>query len=522
MKTQAKMLSANFLVASFVLVAAVAAILVAKEASWQYDKIAYQTVPVIEALDDIKSGTLRVVASTSEYGFIQAEKMHIAEGDFEDDHAEEEEEGLIEEGSGTLSEALERYHGLLVQFDRSETHYFEMKEVSDGLVGISEKIIELKESGFSGKAVLELKEEFEDSERSMIALVDHRIKSEKVALTVAQASVTRSIQYLFVTLGAMVLIAFATAALLATFQSRHVLDPLKKLKAAADDYRAGHEDSAVDHQSSDEFGELAEAWNDMTQAINERTRALEIARDEANLANSAKSEFLANISHELRTPMHAILSFAEIGTMKVETAPPDKTLRYFENIKSSGERLLFLLNDLLELSKLEAGQMEFTFEDGDIKELLSQARGEFAALAKKKDIELVLDFSNEPADAWCDLARLNQVVGILLSSAIKFSHEGKPVRVSLIPAVRSGAEGFEITVSDQGIGIPEGEVEKIFDKFVQSSTTNTGAGGTGLGLAICKEIVEHHKGEIWARTNEFGGADIGFFIPAGQRMSIAS
>jgi two-component system sensor kinase FixL len=275
--------------------------------------------------------------------------------------------------------------------------------------------------------------------------------------------------------------------------------------------------------------ELKRHRDHLAELIEEQTAGLVTARDESERANRAKSEFLANMSHELRTPMHAILSFANFGIQKVTTAAPDKLLHYFSNIEKSAKRLMSLLNDLLDLSKLEAGKMEMDFQRTDVFALLEDAHQEVEALLKSKHLQLVLDCEQDALVTFLDMGRMLQVFRNLLSNAIKFTPAERVITVTgglttmmvgrrasdrrELPAIR-------ITVSDQGVGIPEDELEAVFDKFVQSSKTKTASGGTGLGLAICREIVTSHRGQIVAVNNPAGGATFEVLIPVLQEVPV--
>ena len=245
------------------------------------------------------------------------------------------------------------------------------------------------------------------------------------------------------------------------------------------------------------------------------------AKQAADEANRSKTEFLANMSHELRTPMHAILSFASMGNEKVGQAPDEKLQRYFSRIEESGKRLLFMLNDLLDLSKLEAGKMSFLIDHGDLANIVDKVVSEFQALLKQNELQLRIEPATVSTKACFDADRMFQVVSNLVSNAVKFSPGNSVISViynddTLLLEDGREVDALRLSVSDQGIGIPQHELESVFDKFVQSSETNTGAGGTGLGLAICKQIIEHHGGRIYAENNNDSGTSIHLVLPRQQ------
>ncbi|MCC7012997.1 MAG: PAS domain S-box protein [Planctomycetes bacterium] len=264
--------------------------------------------------------------------------------------------------------------------------------------------------------------------------------------------------------------------------------------------------------------ELRRHRDHLEELVLEQTQSLREALERAEVADRTKGEFLANMSHELRTPMHAILSFARRGESKSHEAAQEKLERYFEAIRVSGSRLLLLLNDLLDLSKLESGRMRFEMRRHDLRAIVESAIDEFRALALERRVTLSLAPTSADTRVPCDEVRMLQVVRNLLSNAIKFSPLESAIRLEFAEASLSTADGgaraaLALHVTDEGCGIPDAERAAIFEKFVQSSQTTSGAGGTGLGLAICREIVNAHQGTIEAVNNPGRGATFTLLLP---------
>lgn len=243
--------------------------------------------------------------------------------------------------------------------------------------------------------------------------------------------------------------------------------------------------------------------------------SLRLAKEAAEAANAAKSEFLANISHELRTPMHSISSFAKLGLGKISDASREKLQRYFENINGSAGRLSHLLNDLLDLAKIEAGRMTYQVAPLDLRPLLTTCVAEFEAMAHGRSIAIETQVCTEPAMVSADATRLRQVLANLMSNAVRYSPNGSVVTVKLgAEKDKDGVDRIVLCVADRGPGIPPAELELVFDKFVQSSKTKTGSGGTGLGLAIAREILAAHGGTVRASNRSGGGAAFRVELPA--------
>lgn len=226
------------------------------------------------------------------------------------------------------------------------------------------------------------------------------------------------------------------------------------------------------------------------------------ARDLAEQASRSKSEFVANISHELRTPLQSILGFSELGLVRGRHQTTLAAM--FGDIHAAGQRMLELVNDLLDIAKIESEVSAFHFERIDVRDLIEDVAAEMEMLLGRKRLGLALRLGRAPLVAKIDPARFQQVVRNVLANAVKFSPEDSVIDIT---AGSAGDHSLDIQVRDQGPGIPPEELETVFQAFVQSSQTRDGSGGTGLGLAICRKIVTAHGGRIHA-TNAPGRGTI--------------
>jgi len=255
----------------------------------------------------------------------------------------------------------------------------------------------------------------------------------------------------------------------------------------------------------------------LIQRLESQTDELKAAKAGAEAANQAKSSFLANMSHELRTPMHGILSYARFGLKRINKAPKEKLEEYFREIEDSGKRLLLLLNEILDLAKLESGKMNYDFQNENIVEEVNSVLYEFAGLAEDKQIRFVTEAPKSPVIVHFDRLRIGQVLRNLLSNALKFSNTGSEIHISVQEKVQDfttvSERSVKIAISDRGTGIPDEELATVFSKYNQSSNTRADSGGTGLGLTISKQIVGDHNGAILAEHNPEGGAIFSFVLP---------
>jgi len=266
----------------------------------------------------------------------------------------------------------------------------------------------------------------------------------------------------------------------------------------------------------------------LEETVSERTRELAKAAAKAEEANLAKSRFLANMSHELRTPMHAILSFSSLGMQRLNQATLEKLGTYFTYINESGDRLLLLLNSLLDLAKLESDRMSMAYTAADLQEIVNQCATEQMARLEERALTLEIVPPACETRGCFDSQRIGQVIGNLLGNAIKFTPVGRRIFISFSNGTlfsgrrkedQNQCISLRLSLRDEGIGIPEDELEAVFDKFIQSSKTRSEGGGTGLGLAISKEIIEAHGGRIWAQNHLQGGAEFIFEVPIAQESA---
>jgi signal transduction histidine kinase len=339
---------------------------------------------------------------------------------------------------------------------------------------------------------------------------------------------------LIVVIGAIIAIS-----LIALLLSKTITRPIRELAFTANQITTtGNLDAQIPITSQDEVGELSASFNGMilalrktrlalehwnrelehkvelrTQELTRSNEKLEQINEQLERANLHKSQFLANMSHELRTPLNAIIGFSEILQDQVFGELNEKQLRYINNILNSGRHLLSLVNDVLDLAKVEAGRMELSLEEFSYRQISNEVINQLSALATKKELSISSEIEDKLDVIVADRSRFRQILYNLLSNAIKFTPQGGSIKISGKRETDTPPM-IVFTVSDTGIGIASEYLEDIFDSFRQlDNSYSRQYQGTGLGLALTRKLVEMHGGKIWVTSEPGMGSTFSFTIP---------
>ncbi len=306
--------------------------------------------------------------------------------------------------------------------------------------------------------------------------------------------------------------------LLAVLILREILEGVAALKRGAERVGAGDLEHRIEIRSRDELGEVAQSFNQMAERLRQRSEelqqtndqlqhevaerieaqeALEEAKEAAETANQTKSQFLANMSHELRTPLNAIIGYSEMLLEEAEDAGHEELTPDVEKIRTAGKHLLGLINDILDLSKVEAGKMELYLESFDVGAMLIDVVSTIQPLVEKNGNQLRLRTSDSMGPIHADQTKLRQILLNLLSNASKFTEQGTVTLSAEREADAHGNQWILFRVSDTGIGMTAEQMAKLFQPFTQADASTTRRyGGTGLGLTISKHFAEMMGGDI--------------------------
>jgi signal transduction histidine kinase len=347
-------------------------------------------------------------------------------------------------------------------------------------------------------------------------LVDQIVIAEQSKMTGLRANVAAATRRTQILMGVFVISSILLAPLLGFVISWSFILPVRKAHGFLTEVAKGNFQATINVPNRDEFGDLAERMNQMSRELHslyedQRAAAQELQMLNARLteASKAKSEFLANMSHELRTPMNAILGFIEMLLDDIYGEIPPHLREPLIDVQANGKHLLNLINDVLDLSKIEAGRMELVLGEYSVQDVVETVRTSLQSLALEKGLEFVAAAEDDIPLAFGDGRRITQCLMNLVGNALKFCKRGRV-------AVWVERQGNDLLyhVSDTGIGIPKEELKNIFTEFQQVDTAITREfSGTGLGLNITKKFVEMHGGRIWAESELGKGSTFFFSIP---------
>ena len=294
---------------------------------------------------------------------------------------------------------------------------------------------------------------------------------------------------------------------------RIIVRPIGQLVRGVTAVAAGNLDYRVRMESETELSWLAAAFNSMADSLKERTERLQMAVIDAQAASRAKSEFLSSVSHELRTPLTAVIGLSELLQKQYYGTLNEKQAEYVEDILNSSRHLHSLINDILDLAKIEAGKSSLELTEARVEELMESSLLLVKESATRSKVSVQLEITKQVLNQkiTVDKRRFRQVMANLLSNAIKFTPSGGKVVVE----AKKRQDDLIVSVSDTGIGISPEDQEKIFNAFYQVSAGTTGKSpGTGLGLSLAKRLLEEQDGKIWVKSEGIGkGSCFSFTIP---------
>jgi signal transduction histidine kinase len=318
------------------------------------------------------------------------------------------------------------------------------------------------------------------------------------------------------------LLGLGMALVASLFVARRVVRPLEKLRHGVERIGRGDMNSRLELKTGDEIEVLADEFNRMTdnlreaysgleKKVEERTRELALLNERLKELDRMKSDFVSNVSHELRTPLTAIKGAVDLVLREVAGPLTEKQIHYLTRVRSNTQHLTGLINDLLDLSKIESGRIEVKSSPVSLSGLVHEVVEALRFVAAEKVITLESTIPRKSILVWADRNKINQVLMNLIGNAIKFT----PMQGRIIVSASTiGEERVQVSVSDTGPGIPPDEKKRIFAKFYQIAELNgTNPKGTGLGLAISKALVELHGGRIWVESEPSRGSTFCFTLP---------
>ncbi len=488
----------------------------------QYHVVADQTVNLVQALEEMKIAGIRVISSTNEYALDV--KLEIDEG------AAEAEEG---EGQGELTQIAQEIQAYETAFAAYQRYIAssttDVADTEQSIVSASETLFDTSEALIAATndddaaALAEAREQFETAEEVFISAVNQVITAENAGLDQAQiateAAASTSVWAQIIVAALSILIAGFSARLV----FRSISQPLDQVRQTLLRFETGDLSARVGLTSRDEIGALSKAFDNMATSLQQRERALaeanealehqlvevQAARDEAQRANQAKSSFLSTVSHELRTPLNAIINFSRFVADELLGSLNDEQKDMLGRVTSNGKHLLDLINDVLDMSKIDSGSLRLFLEDDvSLEPIIKTAVKNSTGLLIDKPVQIETEVPDDLPLIRADKQRVQQILLNILSNACKFTDSGV-IRVKAYQQNQS----IQIAISDSGPGIPAEDFELVFTPFKQTETGIRSGGGTGLGMPISRSLAEAHGGSIKLESQPGHGSTFTLVLP---------
>ncbi|MBI5048440.1 MAG: response regulator [Deltaproteobacteria bacterium] len=448
----------------------------------------------------------------------------------------------LKEHDNKIKNLIEEYLRV-EQFEHGETAF--EKAWSDYKV-LRDKAIGIYDNGDIKKATVLLYGDLSTSFKSAMDILQLLLTQEKDSAFNQYERADYLSKVITWTTLVMTIVAIIVSVSLWSMLTRSIVKPIEILEGSARRIASGNLKERVAITSNDEIGALAAEFNSMVEhleyyyatlekKVEERTRIIknandelfrkkqemEILNEELVKANKMKSQFLANISHELRTPLNSIMGFSDLLLEKAFGELNEKQVQYVNYIHTSGRHLLHLINNILDLSKIEAGRLELEAEEFHLSDVIDEVVGIIRPMAHKKGITIETETTFTSPIVKLDKPKFKQIMLNLLSNAVKFNRDGGQVSIGWNIAEELKEAGIErilqLSVKDTGIGIKDEDIPRIFMEFEQLDPSITREyGGTGLGLTLTKKLVELHSGRIWVESKYGKSTTFSFAIPQGR------